>query len=257
VNCAAIPHELIESELFGYEKGAFTGAIQRRIGKFELAHKGTIFLDEIGDMALQTQAKVLRVIEDGEFLRIGGLSPIRVDVRIVAATNKNLDREIERGDFREDLFHRINVFQIYIPPLRERKADVLPLAKHFVEEYCLENGFRLKKLNKAAESYLDTLNLPGNIRELKNIIERAVITCKKQEITADDLQFGRKLGISSTQDVFAAPKNLIEAKTELEKRYIETQLALNDWNISKTAEKLGVQRSNLSRRVRQLNIKKK
>jgi two-component system nitrogen regulation response regulator NtrX len=256
VNCAAIPNELIESELFGYEKGAFTGAHQRKIGKFELARDGTIFLDEIGDMAMQTQAKVLRIIEDGEFLRIGGLSRIKVDVRIVAATNKDLPKEIKNGSFREDLYHRINVFQIYLPPLRERRKDIPLLANHLIKQYCYENGFRPKKLTKEAQSYLVSLTYPGNIRELKNIIERAIIVGQGDTILPQDLRFGKKLDFSLEQDIFTMQKPLSEAKVMLEKRYLEKQLSLNDWNIAQTARKLGVQRSNLSRRIKQLGIEK-
>lgn len=256
VNCAAIPNELIESELFGFEKGAFTGAYQRKIGKFEMADKGTIFLDEIGDMDQHTQAKVLRVLEDGEFQRIGGLSSIKVDLRVIAATNKNITEEIKKGNFRADLYHRINVFQIYLPPLRERRIDIPLLANHFLKEYCFENGFHLKRLNKGAESYLSTLYFSGNIRELRNIIERAVIICKKEEITIDSLHIGNGISAVSEEDIFTEPKNLGVAKNDMEKRFIRTQLALNQWNVSKTAEKLGVHRSNLSRRIRQLGIKK-
>lgn len=256
VNCAAIPGELIESELFGFEKGAFTGAYQRKIGKFELADKGTIFLDEIGDMDQHTQAKVLRVLEDGEFQRIGGLSSIKVDLRVIAATNKNITEEIKKGNFRADLYHRINVFQIYLPPLRERQVDIALLARHFLKEYCFENGFHLKKLSKEAEFFLGSSFFSGNIRELRNIIERAVITCKKDEITVDHLRIGNGVTAIAGEEMFTKPRDLSDAKNDMEKRYIRTQLALNQWNISKTAEKLGAQRSNLSRRIRQLGIKK-
>jgi len=257
VNCAAIPQELIESELFGHEKGAFTGAIHRKLGKFELAHMGTIFLDEIGDMSAPTQAKVLRIIENGEFLRIGGISPIKVDVRIIAATNKNLTEEMKHGRFRSDLFHRINVFQINLPPLKERKEDIALLTQHFVKQYCLENGFRIKQLDDPVYEYLRTLTYPGNIRELKNIIERAVITSAQDTIYLDDVMISTALDHPPQQDMFARTQSLQEAKNELEKQYLETQLALHNWNITKTAEKLGVQRSNLSRRIKQLGIEKK
>ncbi len=256
VNCAAIPAELIESELFGYEKGAFTGAMQRRMGKFELAHRGTIFLDEIGDMSLATQAKVLRVIEDGEVLRLGGTVPIKVDVRIISATNKNIAEETKKGNFRTDLLHRINVFQIFIPALRERKSDIPLLVEHMLKEYCLENGIKSKTISQKALDYIVTLSYPGNIRELKNIIERALITSKGDEISFDDIKFSTDYGVKAEPDIFSQVRNLGEAKNELEKLYLKKQLELNGWNISKTAEKLGIQRSNLSRRMRQLDLKK-
>ncbi len=257
VNCAAIPRELIESELFGYEKGAFTGAVGRKIGKFELADKSTIFLDEIGDMDQHTQAKVLRVLEDGEFQRIGGLSTIKVDVRIITATNKVLTEEIKKGSFRADLYHRINVFQIYIPPLRERRSDIPLLAQNFLKNYCLENGMKPKVLTKEAEAYLTTLNYPGNVRELKNLVERAVISSRSDVIKEEDLKIASIMSSEPDQEIFARTMPLTEAKRELEKRFIEAQLALNGWNITRTAEKLGVKRSNLSRRIKQLGIKGK
>ncbi len=254
VNCAAIPKELIESELFGYEKGAFTGAVQRKIGKFELADKGTIFLDEVGDMDQHTQAKVLRVLEDGEFQRIGGLSSIKADVRIVTATNKVLPEEIKKGNFRSDLYHRINVFQIYISPLRERRMDIPILAKYFLDTYSIENGLKQRVLNKESEAYISTLNFPGNVRELRNLVERAIISSGHEVITVEDLKSNISAGVGPEEDIFAQTKKLGDAKHELEKKYIETQLAINGWNISKTAEKLGVERSNLSRRIKQLGI---
>ena len=257
VNCAAIPRDLIESELFGHEKGAFTGAYKRQLGKFEMAHMGTIFLDEIGDMAMSTQAKVLRVIEDGEFRRIGGMTPIKVDVRIISATNKNIPEEIKKGNFRDDLYHRINVFQIYIPPLRMRRTDIILLAKHFVEEYCRENNFPITLLTKEAKSYISTLDFAGNIRELKNVIERAIIISDQNKITKQNLISSIGAIQDREQNMFINPMKLSEAKNNLEKKYLETQLAVNDWNISKTAKKLGLQRSNLSRRMKQLHIKKK
>jgi transcriptional regulator with GAF, ATPase, and Fis domain len=256
MNCAAIPSELIESELFGHEKGAFTGAHRRVIGKFETAHQGTIFLDEIGDMGLPTQAKVLRIIEDGEFSRVGGQSSIKVDCRIIVATNKNLAEEIRKGAFRDDLYHRINVFQIHVPPLRERKTDIPLLAAHFLKEYCLENGFPIKVLSREAEVHLCDLAFAGNIRELKNTIERAVIVCKNDTISLQDIRQRSATAAVIGQDIFALAMDLVDAKNDLEKKYIETQLALNDWNIAKTAEQLGVQRSNLSRRIKQLKIEK-
>jgi two-component system nitrogen regulation response regulator NtrX len=182
VNCAAIPNELIESELFGHEKGAFTGANQQRIGKFEAANQGTLFLDEIGDMSLQAQAKVLRAIE-----RDGANKKINVDVRIVSATNKNLEQEIENGNFREDLFHRLNVIPIIIPPLRERKNDIIELVEHFSKIICEKNSFAQVKFNKSALDLLKANNWSGNIRELKNIVERIIIMVPKDEISPDDI----------------------------------------------------------------------
>src|SRR5437870_1586023 len=187
VNCAAIPEELIESELFGHEKGSFTGATEKQIGKFELAHKGTIFLDEVGDMSLRTQAKVLRVLQEGEVERIGSQKTVNVDVRVIAATNKDLEAAIEKGDFREDLYFRLNVIPIAVPPLRERPEDIPPLVRHFVKQFSAENNFRPKAFDPAALDALRRHPWRGNVRELKNTIERLLIMVEADHIRAEDL----------------------------------------------------------------------
>ena len=187
VNCAAIPQELIESELFGHEKGAFTGATARKIGKIELAHEGTLFLDEIGDMSLATQAKVLRVLQEQKFERVGGTETLEADFRVFAASNKNLDEEIEEGRFREDLYYRLNVIPFYVPPLRERKEDIPLLARHFLEEISEENGRRLKTLAPDALDILMQYDWPGNIRELKNVMERLMIMVSANTIRAEHI----------------------------------------------------------------------
>ena len=186
VNCAAIPSELIESELFGHEKGSFTSAIKQRVGKFEQADKGTLFLDEIGDMSLSAQAKVLRALQEGKITKVGGEKEISVDVRIIAATNKDLKKEIELGNFREDLFHRLSVIMVSVPSLNERKEDIIELTQHFLSEFCSEHGVPLKNINDAALKKLQQHNWTGNIRELRNVIERFVILCDK-DITEKDV----------------------------------------------------------------------
>jgi transcriptional regulator with GAF, ATPase, and Fis domain len=186
VNCAAIPSELIESELFGHEKGAFTSAIKQRKGKFEQANGGTLFLDEIGDMSLSAQAKVLRALQENEITRVGGDSPIKVDVRVVAATNKNLSEEIEKNNFREDLYHRLSVILIHVPDLNSRPEDIPLLADHFTEQICTEYGMPLKKLTPEAIAELQKIHWTGNIREFRNVIERLIILCDKT-ITAEDV----------------------------------------------------------------------
>jgi len=187
VNCAAIPSELIESELFGHEKGSFTSAIKQRIGKFEQADSGTLFLDEIGDMSLSAQAKVLRALQEGKITKVGGEKEIKVNVRVIAATNKDLQKEIEAGNFREDLFHRLSVIMIHVPSLNERKEDIIALTKHFLKELCCEYGMQEKNIENAALKKLQQHNWTGNIRELRNVIERLVILCEKS-ITAKDVE---------------------------------------------------------------------
>jgi len=249
VNCAAIPHELIESELFGHEKGSFTGAHERKKGKFELADNGTLFLDEIGDMSLQTQAKVLRVIETQEFQRVGGSKKIRVDVRIIAATNKNLQEEVKKGTFREDLFFRLNVIPLHIPPLRERKDDIPLLVDFFLEEFSREYKKSRKALTEDALKALLNYDWPGNVRELKNIIERLVIMTQADTITEKDISLydiGKK-------DYFSY-KTLKEAREAFEKDFILLKLKENNWNISKTAEALNIERSNLHRKIKSYGL---
>ncbi|MFL5815530.1 MAG: sigma-54-dependent transcriptional regulator [Bdellovibrionia bacterium] len=275
INCAAIPEELIESELFGHEKGAFTGATSLRRGKFDLAHGGTLFLDEIGDMSLKTQAKVLRVIQEQKFERVGGTQTISVDVRIVAATNKDLKAEISRSQFRGDLFYRLNVIPFHIPPLRERKEDIPLLAEYFLREFSGVHGKKLRKLSPEAGDVLTAYSWPGNVRELKNLIERVVILSTEAEgdqvISAASLlshlqdealvqQFGERTGeiqIGSRQDAVEAitsARNLRDARQEFEKEFILKTLKENDWNVSKTAQVLGVERSHLHKKIKSYGI---
>ncbi len=256
VNCAAIPNELIESELFGHEKGSFTGANQKRVGKFEAANKGTIFLDEIGDMSLQAQAKVLRAIESGNIERVGGNKKIKVDVRIVSATNKNLEYEIEEGNFREDLFHRLNVIPITIPPLRERKDDIVELVNHFSEMICKKNNFPKVKFANDSLKLLQQNNWSGNIRELKNIIERIIIMVPKESISSDDISHLLPNTKSKSDDLLNISNSFQEFKEVTERAFILKQLELNSWNISKTAEILDIQRSHLYNKMKKYNIEK-
>jgi two-component system, NtrC family, nitrogen regulation response regulator NtrX len=254
VNCAAIPNELIESELFGHEKGSFTGAFQQRIGKFELANKGTIFLDEIGDMSQQAQAKVLRAIEDGKIERVGGGKKIDVDVRIIAATNKNLKEEIEEGNFREDLFHRLNVIPIHIPPLRERLDDIPILIEYFSEDITKKHKKTPVKFEEDALKYLQGLPWTGNVRELRNAVERIIIMIDKQSISKKNIEFLFSSGQSSIGDIIDGSNSFQEFKEKAERAFIVKQLNANDWNISKTAEILEIQRSHLYNKIKKYGI---
>lgn len=252
VNCAAIPQELIESELFGHEKGSFTGAFERKKGKFELADGGTLFLDEIGDMSLQTQAKVLRIIETQEFQRIGGNSNIKVDVRIIAATNKDLQREVRKGNFREDLFFRLNVIPLSVPPLRDRKEDIPLLIEYFVRTISEEYGQKPKRINPEAISILQNYDWPGNVRELKNTIERLLIMTPSEIITDKDININ--LGSVAEMTNYFRYRTLKEARDAFERDFIRSKLQENNWNISKTAEQLDIERSNLHRKIKAYNI---
>lgn len=256
VNCAAIPNELIESELFGHEKGSFTGAFQKRIGKFELADKGTLFLDEIGDMSMQAQAKVLRAIEDGKIERVGGTDKIDVDVRIIAATNKNLKEEIENGNFREDLFHRLNVIPIVVSPLRERREDIPILIEHFTKQICEKNKFPLKQFEKKAVELLQKQEWTGNVRELKNMIERIVIMIPDNPITEKELLRLLSPSEEKVNDLLDISNSFQEFKEKAERAFIIKQLEVNDWNISKTAELLDIQRSHLYGKMKKYEIEK-
>jgi two-component system nitrogen regulation response regulator NtrX len=249
VNCAAIPHELIESEIFGHEKGSFTGAIERKRGKFEVADGGTLFLDEIGDMALVTQAKVLRVIEAQEFERVGGNKKIKVDVRIISATNKNLQDAIKNGTFREDLFFRLNVIPLHVPHLRERKSDIPLLVGYFLSTFAKLYGQKTKKVNKATLEALIKYDWPGNVRELKNMIERFVIMNPSETI---DVKFVPSF--KETRMDYYSYKTMKEARDKFEKDFILRKLQENNWNISKTAEELEIERSNLHRKIKSLGI---
>lgn len=251
VNCAAIPQELIESELFGHEKGSFTGAFEKKNGKFELADGGTLFLDEIGDMSLQTQAKVLRVIETQEFQRVGGNKNINVDVRIIAATNKDLREEVKKGSFREDLFFRLNVIPLFVPPLRERKEDIPLLVEYFLDSLSAEYGKPPRKILPEALKYLQSYGWPGNVRELKNVIERLVIMTPSNIIDAKNLF----IPVEHEGSDYFQYKTLKDARDAFEKDYITKKLEENNWNISRTAEILDVERSNLHRKIKAYEIK--
>jgi len=250
MNCAAIPQELIESELFGHEKGSFTGAFERKKGKFELADEGTLFLDEVGDMSLTTQSKVLRVMETQEFQRVGGNKNIKVDVRIIAATNKDLIEEVKKGNFREDLLYRLNVIPISVPPLRERKEDIPEIVEHFLSYFAVEYGQKPKTITEDGLKALEAYEWPGNIRELRNMIERLVIMTPSNTITAKNIM----VASSSRSDYFVF-NTLKEARDSFEKDFIIKKLEDNSWNISKTAEILDIERSNLHRKIKAYDIK--
>ena len=258
VNCAAIPDELIESELFGHEKGSFTGASDRQIGKFEQADKGTIFLDEIGDMSLKTQAKVLRVLQEQELERLGSNRLIKVDVRVIAATNKDLEQEITKGTFREDLFYRLNVVPIWVPPLRERRDDIPVLVRHFADSFSRDNNFRRKTFTLAAMERLRQHVWRGNIRELRNTVERLMIMSNSDAIDVGDLRLSEAARVDQSAP---APDNdwmrastLHEFKANSERAYLVTKLRENAWNISKTAEVIDTPRSNLYKKLEQYRI---
>jgi len=258
VNCAAIPDELIESELFGHEKGSFTGATDKQVGKFELADRGTIFLDEVGDMSLKTQAKVLRVLQEGEVERIGSSRTMKVDVRVIAATNKELEQEIEKGQFREDLFFRLSVIPIFVPPLRDRVEDISPLVRHFAEQFTRENNFHPKRFTAEAIAALQRGRWKGNIRELRNTIERVIIMTPGEVVDATDLPEavrGEAPSAPAAEERGDRPNTLREFKESAERAFLIQKLRENDWNISKTAETIGTPRSNLYKKLEQYNIR--
>jgi len=252
VNCAAIPQELIESELFGHEKGAFTGATERKRGKFDLAHNGTLFLDEIGDMSMPTQAKILRILQEQRFERVGGSQTIQVDVRVFTATNKNLEHEIAEGRFRQDLYYRLNVIPINVPRLIDRREDIPQLAEHFLKSFLMGKNSK-KTITEGAIKKLMQHDWPGNVRELKNIIERLAIMTPGDTITAEDIM---PLGTrnSSELDKIFDIQELKDARAEFERIFIERKLLQCGNNISKTADLIGVERSNLHRKIKSLNI---
>jgi len=254
VNCAAIPEELIESELFGHEKGSFTGATEKQIGKFELAHKGTIFLDEVGDMSLRTQAKVLRVLQEGEVERIGSQKTIQVDVRVIAATNKNLEEAIESGQFREDLFFRLSVIPIQVPPLRERPEDVPVLVQHFVRQFSAENNFRPRTFSSSTFEVMKRHAWRGNVRELKNTVERLLIMVSDDVIKPEHLEgVLRGPGGGSAQQS-QPPGSLRDFKETAERAFLVQKLRESKWNISATAAAIGTPRSNLYKKLEQYGI---
>jgi len=262
VNCAAIPEELIESELFGHEKGSFTGATEKQVGKFEQADRGTIFLDEIGDMSAKTQAKVLRVLQEGEVERLGSARTIKVDVRVIAATNKNLEEEIEKGRFREDLYFRLAVIPISVPPLRERPEDIPLLVRHYMDYFSRENNVRPKRISQAALDVLQRSRWKGNIRELRNTVERVHIMTSGDTIDVADLPDSLR---SPATGGLALPKpgsdgestkagTLREFKDNAERAFLVGKLRENGWNISKTAEVIDTPRSNLYKKLEQYQI---
>lgn len=259
INCAAIPEELIESELFGHEKGAFTGALAQKKGKFDLADGGTLFLDEIGDMSLKTQAKVLRILQERCFERVGGTRLVTVDVRIIAATNKDLDEEIRLGRFREDLYYRLNVIPFRVPLLRERADDIPMLVQHFINLFYRKEGREPKHFVPEALETLKQYHWPGNVRELKNIIERILIMTSGGSISCDDIPdlyggHSESLSPGPTLEGALAQSTLREAREEFEREFIIQKLEENDWNISRTAETIELERSNLHRKIKSYGI---
>lgn len=257
VNCAAIPSELIESELFGHEKGSFTTAIKQRIGKFEQANGGTLFLDEIGDMSLSAQAKVLRVIQEGVLQRVGGDKAIHVDVRILAATNKNLPEEIEKGNFRMDLYHRLSVIVIHVPTLNERVDDIPVIAERFLKEICEDNGVR-KSFAPGALEELKQVNWTGNIRELRNVIERLVILSDAKITVEDVIAYSNpSTPVSKTQSVLIDKFDKFQDfKDYAETIFLEAKLKKNNWNVAKTAVEIDIQRSHLYNKIDKYNLKR-
>ncbi|MFW5489827.1 MAG: sigma-54-dependent transcriptional regulator [Desulfovibrio sp.] len=264
VNCAAIPEELIESELFGHEKGAFTGAESASAGKFELADKGTLFLDEIGDMSLKTQAKILRILQEQRFERVGGRKTLDVDVRVIAATNKDLAEEIKQGTFREDLYYRLKVFPLVVPPLRERSEDIPLLIDEFVSSYAQEQGFKPLEFDRKAMAMLSAYPWPGNVRELKNFVERMLIMYAGTKVAAADLppEFYGPEPVAHQASLFepynpksdVLPSDLKAARALFEARFLEAKLAECGGNISKLAETVGMERSSLYRKLKAYNI---
>lgn len=271
VNCAAIPSELIESELFGHEKGSFTSAVKQRIGKFELAHSGTLFLDEIGDMSLSAQAKVLRALQEHKITRVGGEKELEVNVRVIAATNKNLLKEIDAGNFRMDLYHRLNVINIHVPHLKERTEDIPLIAESFLQEICSEYGMPIKKISESGINALKTLPWTGNVRELHNMIERLIILSDKTITENDVIAFANPTGgtnigslkpnvaqsLSNQSDAsYDKFSNFQEYKDFAEKEFIKYKLEKNNWNVSKTADDIEIQRSHLYSKIEKFGLKR-
>ncbi|MCS7024526.1 MAG: sigma-54 dependent transcriptional regulator [Bryobacteraceae bacterium] len=251
VNCAAIPTELLESELFGHEKGSFTGASSLRRGKFELADGGTLFLDEVGDLHPNSQAKLLRVLQEGEFHRVGGERAIRVQVRVVAATNRDLEEMVRREKFREDLYYRLCVMPIRVPPLRERLADIRPLAEYFLSEFCRRNNFRPKVLEESALELLEAYSWPGNARELRNTVERMAILAPSDRLGAASVPMEIRLPRDGS------PRSCLqEAREAAERELLLRALDQNDWNVSATARALGMERTNLHKKIRALGLRR-
>ncbi|MCB4204141.1 sigma-54 dependent transcriptional regulator [Deferribacterales bacterium Es71-Z0220] len=261
INCSAIPSELMESEMFGYEAGAFTGALNDKIGLFEAADKGTIFLDEIGDMDINLQAKLLRVLETGEFTRVGSIKTIKSDFRLITATNKNLEDEISANNFREDLYYRISVVPIHVPPLRERKTDIPVLIEHFINEACVTNGIEKKTIDKGLLEKMINYSWPGNVRQLKNAVERMVVLSDSSIITLNDAppfltEANNQQSKLNIEDLMAEFYPLKHAKDIFEKDYIEKVLELTGWNISKASKILEIERTYLHKKIKHFQISK-
>ena len=246
-SCGALPETLLESELFGYEKGAFTGADRSKKGRFELAHGGTLFLDEVGDISIKTQIKLLRVLQEKSFSRLGGTEPIKVDVRLISATNRDLVAAIEDGSFRNDLYYRLNVVTIQLPPLRERKDDVPLLAAHFINKYNVEFNKKFDRVDRKAMDFMIDYHWPGNVRELENVIERALVIDQGPEVKIDHLPFC---------NVEAIPTEAPQALQEVERLHIEKMLQRNDWNIAKTARLLNIDRSTLHKKIKKFGLER-
>ncbi len=258
VNCAAIPSELIESELFGHEKGAFTSAIKQRIGKFEQANGGTLFLDEIGDMSLSAQAKVLRALQENKITKVGGDKEEKVDVRVVAATNKDLLKEVEENRFRMDLYHRLSVILIHVPSLNERKDDIPVLADHFLNEICGDYGIPVKKIEKDALESLQARNWTGNIRELRNVVERLVIMSEKTITKQDVIDYSGPSSKAENKGIdFDKFANLQQLNDYVERSFIENKLDKNSWNVSKTADDISMSKKALEEKLESLGLKKR
>jgi two-component system nitrogen regulation response regulator NtrX len=257
VNCAAIPSELIESELFGHEKGSFTSAIKQRLGKFEQANGGTLFLDEIGDMDASAQAKVLRALQEGKITRVGGEKEISVDIRVIAATNKNLDNQISMGNFRMDLYHRLSVILIHVPTLNDRREDIPLLAEEFCSEICADNGISAKSITPGAHKALQEYDWTGNIRELRNVVERLVIL-SGNKITEEDIESYAFKSLSSSINVsaelFDKYSKFHDFKEFIERQFIEFKLNKNSWNVSKTADEIDIQRSHLYNKIEKFGL---
>lgn len=245
ISCAALPETLIESELFGYERGAFSGAEKKKFGKFELADKGTLFLDEIGDLPLMVQVKLLRVLQEFSFERLGGNATIKVDVRLICATNQDLKKKISEGTFREDLYYRLNVVAITLPPLRERKEDIKPLVEHFIKKFAAKGCKQIKGITREALNNLLRYDWPGNIRELENVIERALVLCRGDWIDAKDVPVQLELATIKSTD---------GALRELEKNHIKEVLEKNNWNLGISARQLGIHRNTLRRKIKAYNL---
>jgi Nif-specific regulatory protein len=255
LNCAALSAELLASELFGHERGAFTGATERKIGKFEAAHKGTLMLDEIGEMSPAIQAKFLRVLEGHPFERVGGSKPITVDVRVIAATNRDLEKDVAEGLFRRDLFFRLRVLEIVVPALRKRPDDIPLLADYFLQKFNAETGRKIGGFTPAAQALLRSYLWPGNIRELKNVIERAVVLCRGHEIDQDDLLLTKLATAGDTAEAANISEEFLPASlTDIERRYILATLTHTGWNKSRAAAILGIERSTLDRKIRRYSL---